>query len=161
MSEPIYETPNDVPSMILNRSTGIISYLIGSTLSNYSDDYVNLKESSDCLLAFTEKHLIIGELNKGNKGLNNSKDFSIDYNSIDSLNYFENSRRLEIITKENTKFLIKVSKNLLASSLKNLDYDLKVTYKKEKIKLSNNFKLSFLLTASSILALGLLYKIFF
>lgn len=161
MSEPIYETPNDVPSIFLNRGTGIISYLVGSAVTNYSNELNNLFDSSqnsDCLMAFTKNHLIIGSLNNGN---NSKNELSIPYSSIAYFNYYEKSRKLEVITKEDKKFLIKVSKDILSSSLKNLNYDFKVNYLKESHNMIEKLKFGAIILASSALALGLLYKIFF
>ena len=132
MSEPIYETPNDVPS-ILNRGNGIISYLIGSPVTTYSNDQNNLFQANqnfDCLMAFTENYLILGSLNNGN---NSTNQLSIPYSSIKHFNYYEKSRKLEIVSKENKKFLIKVSKDILNSSLKNLNHDFKINYEKRKL----------------------------
>ncbi|WP_055070313.1 hypothetical protein [Clostridium massiliamazoniense] len=159
MSEPIYETPNEVPS-ILNRGTGIISYLIGSPVATYSNDLNNLfqtNQSFDCLMAFTKNHLILGSLNNGN---NSTDELSIPYSSIKHFNYYEKSRKLEIVSKENKKFLIKVSKDILNSSLKNLNYDFKINYKKENHSIIEKLKPSAIILLGTLLTLGLLYKIF-
>lgn len=132
MSELGYGSPKEIPTIFNLGSDKIISYLTGSYVDNRKKksiikDFFNIFNYStrSFLVAFADDSMVIGELDRGNIA---DEHTILSYSEIKNFNYYTKSGNLEIITNKNSRYSIKVSKQELHHSMKNINANLELKY---------------------------------
>ncbi|MGL4991688.1 MAG: hypothetical protein ACRC57_11105 [Sarcina sp.] len=130
MSELGYGSENDPLPASINDE--IVTYLTGSCAKRknsktFIGNFINVFRSRvrNFVIAFTDKNIVIGELNKGNISQNEK---ILPYNNVVAFNYYNKSGNLEILTMEDERYLLKVSKYELTHNIKHLNQSLVLKY---------------------------------